>query len=419
MFEISLVPDVKGELIRKLKIRNLIFLICIIVSAACIGVLLILSGITAGQGASLAAQDTEMACRSDGNVKSGKCDAKFGTAVMKFENMSELMTIQDQMKNLSSLNTNKIKISRIFGILDVIFTGKKDNLAPDEDIVYINEVTADMNDGVLVFDAIGESGNNIGYRSLESFKKNVARTYFDYGNYMRTDKESGEEVEIPSFCIDEYTDERGIMYGVYHQGKPGCEAPMVEEVEEEVAPVEGESTDDEATASVDAYVDVEESDSDDETDTDGEKKEKVEKKDIYIRRTYNNVSDREEYKKGNDRFKRDENEENIKGYYFRSQCLQYDEDGNFDEDSTLDTCPLITEEPYVGNSGYGMDEESGKMLLSFNASLTLKKEIFMAQNKHILVVSPKRQNVTDSYVQVKDMFKAPLSNVDKSDGGDE
>ena len=78
MYEISLVPDVKSELIKKLKLRNLIFLICIIVAAACIGVLIILFGVTAGQGIALNNQDTEMACRSDGRQKNGSsCNATY------------------------------------------------------------------------------------------------------------------------------------------------------------------------------------------------------------------------------------------------------------------------------------------------------------------------------------------------------
>ena len=113
MFEISLVPDVKSELIKKLKLRNLIFLICVIVAAACVGVLLILFSVTAGQGIALSAQDTEMACRSEGRLKgNAKCESKYGTAIMKFNNAEELLTIQDQMKNVSLLNNNKIKFSR-------------------------------------------------------------------------------------------------------------------------------------------------------------------------------------------------------------------------------------------------------------------------------------------------------------------
>ena len=396
MFEISLVPDVKSELIKKLKLRNLIFLICVIVAAACIGVLLILFGVTAGQGVALNAQDTEMACRSDGKLKgNGRCDSKFGTAIMKFNNAEELLTIQDQMKNISLLNSNKIKFSRTFGILDTIMSNKNDK-NPGEDKVFVNTISADINNSTLYFDAIAEAANNIGYRALEGFKKNVTRTYYDYGNYMRTDSD-GNTVPIPSYCITEVTDEKTkIMYGVYHKGAPGCEAPMIEDTNEAEQKDENETeTEDEETNSEAAETES--------VETETEEKAKTEVKDIYIRRTYNNQSDREEYINGNNRYKREENEETIKGYYFDSQCLQYDGDGNFDEAATLEACPLLSEEPTIGDSSYGRDNEE-KMVLSFSATLTISRPVFLSSNKHMMIVSPTRQNVTDSYIQVKNMF---------------
>lgn len=391
MFEISLVPDVKSELIKKLKLRNLIFLICVIVAAACVGVLLILFSVTAGQGIALNAQDTEMACRSEGRLKgNAKCESKYGTAIMKFNNAEELLTIQDQMKNISLLNNNKIKFSRTFGILDTILSNKNDTNT-NEDKVFANTISADIANSTLYFDALAEAANNIGYRALEGFKKNVSRTYYDYGNYMRTDKD-GNEIEIPSYCIDEHIDENTkIMYGIYHRGTPGCEAPMVTKNTETTS----------------------ENDSDVEEDSD-EEEQAAEKEDIYIRRTYNNQDDLEKYKNGNDQFKR--NEDGIKkGYYFKSQCLQYDGDGNFDEAATLSQCPLLSEEPMIGDSTYGRDSEE-KMVLSFSATLNITHDVFLSANKHMLIVSPTRQNVTDSYIQVKNMFAEAAHDTDEKKG---
>lgn len=389
MYEISLVPDVKSELIKKLKIRNLIFLICVIVAASCGGVFMILFGITGGQGLTLAAQDEEMACRSEGKIPKStkKCDSKYGTAILKFKNEEELLTIQDQMKNLSLLNTNKIKFSRVFNILDTILPNQNKG---DDDTVKISEISSDITSNTLFFDALGYSSNNIGYRALEAFKKNAKLSYYDYGNYMRKDMETGDYVAIPSFCITEEAVD-GIMYGVYHKGQPGCEAPMVEEEEEEISPVVtlddllGQDT------SVDATVNT-------------KKKEtvEVEKKDIRIRRTYNDISDRDKYKEGNDRLATS-TDEKVKGYYFESQCLKYDTDGKFDEESTLETCPLLSEDPYIGDSSYGRDSDEN-MVLSFSATLTITHSVFLSFNKHMMIVGPTRKNVTDSYVQISGMF---------------
>lgn len=380
MYEISLVPDVKSELIKKLKLRNLVFLICVIVAASCGGVFMIMFSITGGQGLALSAQDEEMACRSDGRIPKSnkKCDSKYETAIMKFKNEEELLTIQDQMKNLSLLNKNKIKFSRVFNILGTILPNAKKG---DENTVKISEINTDINSNTLYFDALGYSSNNIGYRALEAFKKNATRTYYDYGNYMRRDDE-GNYVAIPSFCITEEV-VNSITYGVYHKGTPGCEAPMVEKTEEAVEGEENAETTTEETAT--------------ETATSN-----VEKKDIRIRRTYNDTSDRDKYKEGNDQYA-SSTDEKVKGYFFESQCLQYGDDGKFDESATLEKCPLLSDAPYIGDSSYGRDSDEN-MVLSFSATLTITRAVFLSSNKHMLIVGPTRQNVTDSYIQISGMF---------------
>ena len=121
MYEINLVPDVKAELLNKQKLRNLVILICIIVAIACGAVIVILLGFTGTQALILNELDTEAICRTTGpNRDVSKCDSKYGTAILKYENFEELLTIQDQMHNITLLNNEKIKMSRLFPILDVI-----------------------------------------------------------------------------------------------------------------------------------------------------------------------------------------------------------------------------------------------------------------------------------------------------------
>ena len=380
MYEISLVPDVKAELLRKLRTRNLVIFICIIVAAACGGAILILLSITGSQGIALNMKDREIACRADGVVKGGTCNTKdYGTAVMQFRNAEELLTIQNQMNNLSLLNNNKIKFSRVFGILDVV-------LPTGENEVKISQLSTDINNNMLYFDAVASASNNIGYRALEAFKKNAKLSYFDYGSYMRYDKESSDYVEIPSFCIDEEIDSNGVTYGIYHKGKPGCEAPMIEE-EESVESLEEESTTNKKTKSSS------------ETTTTKKTLNEDNVTDIRIRRTYNDRSDMEKYRNGNDTY----GDSTTKGYYFESSCLQYSDTGKFDEAATLEQCPLLSDDPNIGDSSYGRNSED-KMVLSFTATLSITRDVFLARSKHVQVIGPTRQNVTDSYIQVRDMF---------------
>ena len=94
MYEINLVPDVKTELLEKQKLRNLVILVCIVLSAASAGVVALLGGIAATQAITIAAKDNEIKCRSTGD---GSGCNNTGTAVYKFSNVGELLTMQGQM----------------------------------------------------------------------------------------------------------------------------------------------------------------------------------------------------------------------------------------------------------------------------------------------------------------------------------
>lgn len=379
MYEINLVPDIKAELLRSQKLRNLIISICILLGIVCAGVIFILFGIHAGQGIALISQDKEIECRADG---AGSCSKNDGIPLLKFKNGNEYLTIQDQMKNISLLNSNKLKFSRVFGVLDVVLPDDQQNQ------VKISELSADFANMSLFFDANAYAQNKINYSTLEVFRKNAKRAYYDYGDYMRYDKDSNNYVPIPAFCVDEQTDAQGITYGFYHKGRPGCEAPVI---------------------------------SDEQGKTEDEKKQAKEGETIIkIRRSYLGTKDREDYKNGSDRLKelaqvkmaagdntgeKQKEGEIVKGYYFNSKCLQYsnDQDGRIDEAATLAACPLLAEEPKISGASLGINSED-ELVLRFSAKLMLKKEVFLAENKHVQVVGPTRRNVTDSYVQIRDMF---------------
>ena len=44
------------------------------------------------------------------------------------------------------------------------------------------------------------------------------------------------------------------------------------------------------------------------------------------------------------------------------------------------------------------------LVLRFTATVKLDANVFKFVNKHMRVVGPSRQNVTDSYTQIRDMF---------------
>ena len=319
MYEISLVPDVKFELLRKQKMRNFIIFICLIVVAACAAVIVILL-ITIGlQNVHLADQDNEIACRYDAGLlpdkktKAKDCHSNgnnFGTPVMKYQNVNELLTIQSQISTINKLNNNKVKLSRIFGILDVLLI---DN---DGETVEISEVTVNAESNAIRFDAIGHSAKNNGFVTLNMFREYAKKSYYDYGSYQRL-TDSGDYVDIPSFCVTESLDPAtGYIVGTYHKGEPGCEAPLVEKTE--------------------SKTDEDDDESDEGVLTDDKAKDEIEKKDIKILRTYKTTDIRNKYKNNNyEGFEANEGK-----YYFESKCIQYDESGDFDEEATIKECPL-------------------------------------------------------------------------------
>ena len=128
---------------------------------------------------------------------------------------------------------------------------------------------------------------------------------------------------------------------------------------------------------------------------------------IYIRRTYKDRDDYESVREGKDKYW-DESvmgKNNYKGYYFESSCISWSEDGKMDEAATLETCPFLSDEIAVTNSSYGLDTNE-QLVLTFQSSVPISTEIFLSGNHNMQILSPTRQNVTDSYVQVRDMFVA-------------
>jgi hypothetical protein len=361
MFEINLVPDIKADLLRKQRMSNLVLFICIIVAAASAGLVLLLGSIVGGQNIAMANQDREIACRSTGVAPSGSCGTNYGAAVLKVENLNDFLTIQDQMSKLSGINANKLLLSRVFGILDVI-------LPTGEETVAISELNVDLESTTLAFEAQGDSVSNIDYKALEAFKKSSNLSYYDYGRYMRL-AEDGSFVEIPTMCITERV-ESGVLFGIYSKGRKGCEAPLIDDAtsEEEATPPEVQE--------------------------------------IRIRRIYASETDKTNYIENND--------DNGGGYYFESQCIVYGADGRFGEAGTLAKCPLLTGEPAIRDSSNGRDSND-RLVLRFNATVVIQRDVFLFANKHMRVVGPTRQNVTDSYTQIRDMFTEKASDCEPND----
>ena len=105
-YEINLVPEVKLQMIKAQKLRNLVLFICILVSAVSIGAVLVLFGIKSGQDIAMANQD-------------GKLET-LSSKLMGYEELGDIVTIQAQLDKLSQIQGNKKVLSRVFGAMNVM-----------------------------------------------------------------------------------------------------------------------------------------------------------------------------------------------------------------------------------------------------------------------------------------------------------
>jgi len=152
--EINLVPDVKRQLLRAQAMRVKMISIAIIITIVSGGVLAVLSSWVFGvQAIAIGVNDN--------SVKS-----QYSKLVSSNPDLDKVLTIQNQLSTLSSLNSQKNVYSRVFSVLSSIL--------PDD--VQATEIKLDATESTLSIQ--GQSPDS--YPALELFKKMVAGTKFYY-----------------------------------------------------------------------------------------------------------------------------------------------------------------------------------------------------------------------------------------------
>ena len=410
-YEISLVPEVKRNMIKAMKFRNILLFCCIVIMAISGGIVMVMLTVWEGQNITMSGQDSRMNAMSD--------------KLNEYGSLSEFLTIQQQLKEINEINGNKKVLSRVFPVLSVI-------LPQGPDTITISELTVNMDENTLTFDAQADAKVSpyIDYRVLEAFKKSISLMKYDYGRYVTADNE-----DIPTRCMVE-ADKDGntlieeekvntvtnkYIYAYWMKGKKGCD------------PAKGETTEDEDE-------DIDEEDVEDEEEETGEdsstkKEEKAEKTEEQIQDEFNKrLEALDDYGKdllyqqisGGTKM---EDAEVVKVYrsprfsewykngymteggeisgvsHFNSSCITYT---GAEANGTIkwisdNKCMLSVEDPAIRDSSNGRDSDDN-LVLRFSATLTLDPGVFEFKNKHVMAISPSGQNVTDSYRQVEGMF---------------
>ena len=383
--EINLVPDVKGEMIKALKLRNFTFFVCIVVAGISVALIVIFASIAGGQQA----------------VVDGKKNTitNLSAKLNSYSDLGDFLTIKNQLSNIGSISDNKKLLSRTFSVVSAL-------LPTGADTIRLSELNVDLSGDspVISFDAQANAGNPpyIDYNVLDSFKKSMQYMRYDYGTYV--DKEGAE---IPAYCIIEngadgatLSDPEKGYYAYWLIEGEGCNPSYEPEIDKN-----GNEKYDEEKALKGYEVD----------EYDGNRV-------VLIWRT-------PQY---NDWYKKTEREGqpymsldgDISGVaHFESDCTTYtgvenEITGEINWSSANDECLLVPD----GIDGIRISDSSNgrgssdELVLRFSASISINSEVYDFANHHMLAVAPSgRYNVTDSYVQIQNMFSERAADCDPGD----
>lgn len=360
--EINLVPDIKNEMIKALKLRNLIFFICIVAIIASIGVTALLGTIVAGQQMALEGKDKML------NTMSVK--------INNYDDLGDFLTIRDQVEKLDTISNNKNVFSRTFGILAAFLPTGQDRISISK--LNVN-LTGDRPKLYIEAQANAEKAPYIDYNVLDAFKKSMPFMRYDYGDFV----DAGGNT-IPAYCMIE-TDYYGGQF--YEEGRGNYAYWTIDA--DGCAPQNGE----------DVYnYDYE----------------------YYggnsVVRIWRTPQFEDWY--NNDHMTADGVISGVQ--HFESKCISYNrgDDGKWTDSN--EECLLVPDgvEGIVVNESSNGRESSGELVLRFSATITVDPEAYKFANKHMIAIAPSgRHNVTDSYIQLSEMFSEPAADCADTDEG--
>ena len=369
--EINLVPDIKSEMLKTLKLRNFIFFLCIVVAATSIGVTTVFGLIMGGQQLALDSKKTTLDSLS--------------SKLKSYSDLNDFLTIKDQVNDIATLTSNKKSLSRTFNILSALIPTGADTITISELVVNLAN-----NNPTFSFDAQANAGKEpfIDYNVLDSFKKSMQYMRYDYGKYV--DKNGAT---IPAYCIIEsdtngatFTDQARGIYAFWTINAEGCNpSPNTKSNQYNLETYGGDTV-------VRIWRTPQYDDWYKESQVEGQ--------------PYMNLNGQ------------------ISGVeHFESACITYY--GNTSKSSahpewseSNESCLLVS----GGSEGIKISDSSNgrgagdELVLRFSAVITLSPEVYKFTNTHVLAIAPSgRRNVTDSYVQIQAMFGERAKDCDSSD----
>lgn len=370
--EINLVPDVKGEMIKALKIRNLTFFICIMVALGSIATIVVFAVIAGGQ-------------RSVVDGKKGTLEA-LSSKIINYSDLSKYLTIKDQLSNLSAISDNKKLLSRTFNLLSAL-------LPTSGDTITISALNINLSDKTPVVSFDAQANANlppyIDYNVLDSFKKSMQYMRYDYGDYVDKDNNI-----IPAYCIIE----NGSNGATLSDPDKGYYAYWL---------IDGEGCNPAYEESLDNL----------QSDSDSSSSRTAARDNSYMTQQYNGQTVVQIWRtpQFDDWYAKSyiTLDGTITGVpHFSSKCTTYVGTTSASSETPTwssfnDSCLLVpdgTEGIKISGSSNGRGA-GNELVLRFSASISINPAVYAFNNNHVLAVGPSgRVNVTDSYVQIQNMF---------------
>lgn len=176
MIQLNLVPDVKIELLKSERQRNIIIAISILLMASLI-TLVVLVGIYV-----LGIQNYEISAK-ERNIKKIYTDLRNDKP-----DVDKIVTLQNQLTAIDSTHESRLILSRLIDILAVL--SAKDT----ENAVTINQFSLDKNGEII--NIVAETDKN-GFEAAEVFKKNLEALTIGYKKYDENGKVSSSNENLP------------------------------------------------------------------------------------------------------------------------------------------------------------------------------------------------------------------------------
>lgn len=169
MIEINLIPDVKQELLKTQRARARVISGSILVTIIALGILVaLLIYIYAVQGVRSAVLDGQITDK--------------GAEIAQVEDLSQVLTIQNQLSSISEYNNQKNMSSRVFDLVSAITPAGNNAVSFSRISVGPTLTSTGTQADSAQGGTIQLEGQTAGYDSMEVFKKTIENTVLQYND---------------------------------------------------------------------------------------------------------------------------------------------------------------------------------------------------------------------------------------------